>query len=160
MKADQPIAQSFLVWHRAYVYDQDTQTCAERGGRHNQRHGKTLVVACRYWYELSDGFWGQFVLTQIPHTDASDLLPQGKCIECMQNFFGMLEYLASWSWAQEGVIKSDRGAQFRTSALPLCVDDDGDEEPVAKYAAGARVFLSADDCFEYLLRILSVSSPG
>ena len=78
----------------------------------------------------------------------------------MQNFFGVLEYLGSWSWAQEGVIKSDRGAQFRTSALPLCVDDDGDEEPVAKYAAGARVFLSADDCFEYLLRILSVSSPG
>ena len=160
MKADQPIAQSFLVWHRAYVYDQDTQTCAERGGRHNQRHGKTLVVACRYWYELSDGFWGQFVLTQIPHINAADLLPQGKYLECMQNFFGVLEYLGSWSWAQEGVIKSDRGAQFRTSALPLCVDDDGDEEPVAKYAAGARVFPSADDCFEYLLRILSVSSPG
>ena len=30
----------------------------------------------RYWYELTDGFWGQFLLTQFPHQYAKDLLPQ------------------------------------------------------------------------------------
>ena len=35
----------------------------------------TKVVACRYWYELSDGFLGQWTVTQLPHSKYSDSLP-------------------------------------------------------------------------------------
>ena len=63
--AGQPIAESFLVWHRMREWDQLKQTCVYRAGGRD-RFGKTLVLACRYWYELTDGFWGQFVITQIP----------------------------------------------------------------------------------------------
>jgi len=57
----QPVCESFLVWHRARRYDPMEQKLKERGGRHQQDTQPTLVVACRYWYELTDGFWGQFV---------------------------------------------------------------------------------------------------
>ena len=72
----QPISESFLVWHRARRYDAVDQMLKQRGGKHQQDTQPTLVVACRYWYELTDGFWGQFVLTQIPHQSASELLPR------------------------------------------------------------------------------------
>ena len=53
-----------------------------------------MVVACRYWYELTDGFWGQMVLSQIPHLHAKDILPKDcQHLVCMENFAGMLEYL-------------------------------------------------------------------
>ncbi len=61
------IKTSFLVWHRGYKYDSVTQACVPRNRKHQQRTQATLVVACRYWYELTDGFWGQFVFTQFPH---------------------------------------------------------------------------------------------
>ena len=49
--------ESFLAWHRSREYDAESQTCSMRGGKHQQRYHKTMVVACRYWYELTDGFW-------------------------------------------------------------------------------------------------------
>ena len=71
-----PLRESFLVWHRKREYDKETHGVRFRmGGRHQQRHEKTLVTACRYWYELHDGFLGQFALTQLPHFEAKDLLP-------------------------------------------------------------------------------------
>ena len=66
----QPLDCNFLVWHRTRQYDSQKQCMVFRGGRHQQVEHKTFVVACRYWYELTDGFWGQFVLTQIPHCEA------------------------------------------------------------------------------------------
>ena len=71
-----PISESFLVWHRARRYDAVDQMLKQRGGKHQQDTQPTLVVACRYWYELTDGSWGQFVLTQIPHQSARELLPR------------------------------------------------------------------------------------
>ena len=90
------ITESFLVWHRSREYDAQAQppTVRYRGARHQQVHGKTLVCACRYWYELTDGFWGQFSLTQLPHYEVRDLLPRTqKHLLSMINFVGMLEYL-------------------------------------------------------------------
>ena len=85
------VEASFLKWHREREYDAGTRTCVFRGGRHGQTHGKTQVVACRYWYELTDGFWGQLVLTQVPHLLAEDILPATiQHLDCMQNFAGML----------------------------------------------------------------------
>ena len=46
--AEKPLAQSFLVWHRDKEFDAATSSLKYRGGRNQQRHGKTLVVACRY----------------------------------------------------------------------------------------------------------------
>ena len=67
---------SFLAWHRTREYNPQTSMYVFRGGQENQTTKKTLVVACRYWYELTDGFWGQMVLTQIPHLHAVDILPK------------------------------------------------------------------------------------
>ena len=97
VSAGAPIAESFLQWHRSRQYNTETARMDFRGGQHNQHSTKTLVVACRYWYELTDGFWGQLVLTQIPHTVAKDILPSAyKHLESMQNFAGMLEYASTW----------------------------------------------------------------
>ena len=60
-----------------------------------------MVVACRYWYELTDGYWGQFMVTQIPHQRPEDILPRsGRHLDTMVNFAGMLEYLSSWVWRE------------------------------------------------------------
>ena len=143
----------FLVWHRAREYDADTQGCVYRGGRHQQRYQKTLVVACRYWYELTDGYWGQFVLTQIPHLQAKDLLPQKKCLVCMQHFFGMMEYTQSWTWLREGVVRASGGAVFLTSALPLLLDDSGAVLQLGSFVEGSPVFGTDRAAFDYLMAI-------
>ena len=75
MAADSPVSESFLVWHRTREYDSVKECVHDRGGRHQQRYTNTPVVACRYWYELTDGFWGQFTITNLLHLQASDLLP-------------------------------------------------------------------------------------
>ena len=68
------IAESFLVWHRARDYDREHGGYTFRGITQHM-YSATLVVACRYWYELTDGFWGQFSVTQIPHKYPKHLLP-------------------------------------------------------------------------------------
>ena len=92
IEAGSKIPESFLTWHRDREYDATTQGVAMRLGKYNARYQKTRVVACRYWYEHGDGFWGQFVCTQIPHKHPSDILPTGRYLKTMQNFFGMMEY--------------------------------------------------------------------
>ena len=122
-----PVSDSFLSWHRSREYDSDAQAVKFRGGMHQQRSWRTPVVACRYWYELTDGFWGQFCVTQLPHQYAADLLPsEHQHLESMQNFVGMLEYLGTWRWGSEaGVVTTTRGFMFSISALPFLVDADG-----------------------------------
>ena len=51
------IAVSFLVWHRDKEYCREAKCMQYRAGRHNARYLPTQVVACRLWYELTDGFW-------------------------------------------------------------------------------------------------------
>ena len=82
---------------------------AYRGGRHQQARTPTMVVACRYWYEMTDGYWGQFMLRQVPHQYPQDLLPVGRHLTSMANFAGLLEYVASWIWRDEGVVVSGSG---------------------------------------------------
>ena len=67
-----------------------------------------MVVACSYWCELTDGFWGQFVLTQVPHVSAADLLPAvgDRFLHCMSNLFGMLRYIRPWVWAADSYIQA------------------------------------------------------
>ena len=96
---------SFLKWHRTREYDPKSSTYVFRGRADKQATTKTMVVACRYWYELTDGYWGQMVLTQIPHLNAKDILPKEyQHLVCMENFVGMLEYLMSWVWVDEKTI--------------------------------------------------------
>ena len=118
--AGHPVSESFLVWHRSREYDDQTGGAKYRGGKHQQATTKTQVVACRFWYELTDGYWGQFCVTHIPHQYAQDLLPGAvQHLECMQNFAGMLEYLCGWRWAEdEGIIKTPKGFVFKATALP------------------------------------------
>ena len=94
------------------------------------------MVACRYWYELSDGFWGQFMLSQIPHQYASDLLPQtDKQLESMQIFAGMIEYCRSWRWVDARTISAKGGIVFSVDSLPVTVDDEGVPDQVGVYAS-------------------------
>jgi len=91
---DNALTENFLTWHRTREFDATSETILFRGGRHQQRQKVTLVVACRYWYELTDGFWGQLVITQLPHVSAADILPHSvQHLLSMRNFAGMLEYL-------------------------------------------------------------------
>ena len=142
VQSQQVITQSFLTWHRTGQYDPVTQNVITRGGRHNQIHQKTPVVACRYWFELTDGFWGQFGITQIPHLQASDLLPavmtdcKPKHLECMKNYVGLLEYLCTWRWDEEAdIVMNAAGVRFHISALPFLIEDDGQ---IAKLGAAAQ----------------------
>ena len=123
MAAGIPIAESFLVWHRTREYDKDSRSCVLRGEKGGQRFGKTMVTACRYWYELTDGFWGQFVSTQIPHSKPEDILPTEKYLHTMINFFGMIDYVSSWTWAEmPGTICAKGGIVFELKALPLLAE--------------------------------------
>jgi len=127
-EAGSHVSDSFLRWHRTRQYDTGTDSVQPRGGRHQQTYTATLVVACRYWFELTDGYWGQFTLTQIPHLQAADILPKTwKHLECMKNLAGALEYLSNWRWhAEPGVVQTSTGCTFLIDALPLLVDAVGD----------------------------------
>ena len=125
VKSGGAVSESFLVWHRTRQYDSSTDQILYRGGRHQQQHSLTYVVACRYWYELTDGFWGQFCLTNLLHQDARDLLPRDyQYLETMQNFVGMLEYLGTWRfsepglwWGRSGVAGSNTGKLGETKTV-------------------------------------------
>lgn len=71
-----PITESFLMWHRTKQYDAVAETAQTRVVRNRQVYGLTKVVACRYWYELTDGLWGQLTITQVPHLRIQDILPR------------------------------------------------------------------------------------
>ena len=149
------VSESFLVWHRTRQYDNQNHTVRYRGGHNQQSRANTLVVACRFWYELTDGYWGQFSLVNFPHMYARDLLPKAfHHIVSMQNFAGMLEYLCAWRWSQEpGIVRTADGCIFRVTALPFLVDDMGDIMPVAVYAAEQPVFSSDFVAFKYVLSL-------
>ena len=156
--AGNAVWEAFLVWHRGKEYDPVEQAIRHRGGRHQQTHFRTEVVACRYWYELTDGFWGQFSLTQLPHQTASDLLPDASVphLQCMQNFVGALHYLLSWRWGpRSGTVSTAKGFLFLVEALPLRISDDGAIMPLGEYACGGAVFASAAEAFRYLVAIAS-----
>ena len=151
-----PVSESFLVWHRSREYDSTNGTLQYRGGRHRQRYSKTPVVACRYWFELTDGYWGQFTLTNIPHLYAKQLLPKEfKYLVSMQNFVGMIEYLLTWKWFTEpGIVQTSWDLLFRIEALPLRIGYGGDFLGVGtEYAAGLPVFPSDREAFVYMLSL-------
>ena len=157
-EAGVPIESNFLAWHRTREYVKLTQSVHFRsGGRHNQRNPKTLVTACRYWYELNDGFWGQLALTQLPHFEAQHLLPkEAKYLESQINLVGVLEYMTSWVWSEnEGVIDCAGGA-FKMKALPLYVDELGNGcSNLGTPEAGKSVFQDDAAAFSYLLALAS-----
>ena len=128
---------TFLKWHRTREYDPNTAMYVFRGRADKQATQKTMVVACRYWYELTDGFWGQMVLTQIPHLHAKYILPvKQQYLESMENFAGMLEYLLTWVWIDEATIRGNGECVFSIHALPLIIDAKGGIIEVAPYLAG------------------------
>jgi hypothetical protein len=106
-----PVNESFLSWHRSREYHTETQSVHFRGGQHNKKHVMTHTCAVRFWYELTDGFWGQFALMMIPHQTPEDILPKDvQHLECMENFTGMLDALGSWRWNNEpGILYSPHG---------------------------------------------------
>ena len=61
------VCDNFMSWHRDKEYDKVTQSMRYRTGRHNARYTQTQVVACRYWYELTDGYWGQYRSCFLPY---------------------------------------------------------------------------------------------
>ena len=150
-RAGVSVGQSFLQWHRDREYDKEGQQPVFRGMKH--QHGArqpTRVVACRYWYELTDGFWGQFALTQLPHWRATQLLPRpGEYLEVMINFAGILGYLRSWRWGSPGLITVEEGGAFDVGALPYIVDSDGNLAPLAVYRQGESVFSSDREAYGY-----------
>ena len=168
LAAGQPVSESFLVWHRGKEYDKEQQAIHHRTLRHQQHRGATQVVACRYWFELTDGYWGQFALTQIPHLHAADLLlRQYQYLDSMQNFVGIIEYLMTWEWAtplpgDEGDITvyarvpRDDGTllQFRIAALPFLIDNEGAKVAVGTAVIpGNAVFSSDKHALQYLVQI-------
>ena len=64
---------------------------------------------------------------------------------------GMLEYLASWRWGDEGIIHASAGAVFVAKSLPLILHDAGTVEHLATYEHGAAVFISERSASEYIV---------
>jgi hypothetical protein len=71
----------------------------------------------------------------------------------MENFAGMLEYLLSWVWVDEGTIRANGGAVFSIKALPLIIEIDGSIIEIAPYVAGQAVFHSSHLAYKYLMHI-------
>ena len=81
-----PIADNFLVWHRAREYDRGCGGYTFRG-KTQHMYTAALVVACRYRYEPTDGFGCQVAVTQTPHKYPKHVLPlRFKHLTSMQNF--------------------------------------------------------------------------
>ena len=141
LEADAPVSQCFLEWHRSRQYDPEKECVFFRGGQHQRTHGQTMVVACRFWFELTDGYCGQFALTMFPHREARDILPRGtRHLECMKNFVGSLEYLCAWRHGPNSTICSEHGMRFSATALPLLVDEKGKVHKLDEHAEGEAVF--------------------
>ena len=153
-KAGQACEESFLAWHRGKEYEAAKQSVRYMAQGKDHRERKTAVVACRYWYELTDGYWGQFGITQLPHNNPRQLLPQGyKHLEHMRNFVGLIEYLRTWKWTEAEVIVTRDGFRFHRKALPLFVNDAGKQESVSQ--STDEVFRSDREASEYLTRVAS-----
>ena len=76
-------------------------------------HTAALVVACRFWYDFTHRFWGQFAFTQIPHKYPKHLLPlRFKYLTSMHIFVGIVEYMYNWSWADPSIVIAAGGAAF------------------------------------------------
>lgn len=157
INAGEHVDENFLAWHRTRQYDSKTESAIDRGGRHHQTHEATLVVACRYWFEVTDGFWGQFILTQIPHLKPQDLLPDGwQHLDCMKNFVGMLQYLTRWKWHDEpGIVAATSGCTFHFRALPFAIDEFDKPLSLGEQKPGEPVFVDDKTAFKYLVTIAS-----
>ena len=106
------IAENFLVWHRARECDRENGGYTYRG-KTQHMYTATLVIAWRYWYELTDGFWGQFSATQNPHKYPKHLLPlRFKHLTSMQSFVGTVEYVCNWFWADPSTVIAAGGKAF------------------------------------------------
>ena len=153
LESGESISQCFLEWHRTRQYDRETHTIKFRGG--DQKHSDTSVVSCRFWYELTDGFWGQFALVFFPHLESSQLLPSAfQHLESMVNFAGVLEYLMSWCWTLDPlIISSTRGAKFSTKALPFLIGDEGEILTLGEGIPDQPVFVTDALAYKYLLAL-------
>ena len=153
-----PISDCWLKWHRGREYSQDKNEVLIRSMGQGHSHKKTQVVACRYWYELTDGYWGQLSITQLPHLRASDLLPyETHHLNAMKNFVGMIEYLSSWRWSDDRTVKTESGVWFTTSSLPTMVSDSGTHETLATLTGsenpGDKVFEDDEQVFKYMMAV-------
>ena len=154
-QACEPVSESFLCWHRSREYDSENNAVLYRGGRHQQTSTLTQVVACRFWYELTDGYWGQYTLVNLPHADPKYLLPRNlQHLFCMQNFAGMLEYLSSWHWGTDsGIIIAADAYEFHEKALPLRVDDVGAIMRIGAQRPGELVFPDVEHAHDYMVSL-------
>ena len=149
-----PISQSFLVWHRTREYDKESRSCVFRGEKGGKRFGKTLVTACRYWYELTDGFWGQFLSTQTPHAKPEDILPTEKYLHTMINLCGMIDYVSSWTWAEApGTIRAKGGVAFELKALTVLLMEENEAWDLGQGHPGDAVFTSERAAFVYIMAL-------
>jgi len=148
-----PIEHCFLHWHRPRQYNPESESCEFRGQHGQRSHGLTMVVACRFWYELTDGYLGQFNITMLPHREATDILPRPSTrhLDCMKNFVGALDYLTAWRHGADGVIQTDTGVRFKASALPIVVDERGRLRELTPTAEGDPVFENSYQAHRYLL---------
>ena len=85
-----------------------------------------------------------------------DILPRsGRHLDTMVNFAGMLEYLSSWVWREEGVVETTFGCIFDTASLPLLLDAQGEPQALSCSGAGERVFQDEEQAYGYIVRLAS-----
>ena len=146
----QPISESFLVWHRDRKWNPKLRQ-VDVFGMAQKHKNFTKVCACRYWYELSDGYLGQWAVTQLPHMHYDDLLPTTlKYVPGMEHFVGILDYLLGWKYVDPDLIATRSGYRFRISALPCAVHGDGTFLSLPDYRPGEPVFVNDKAAFEYV----------
>ena len=72
----------------------------------------------------------------------------------MINFFGMMDYLSSWTWTESaGVIRGKGDVVFDLKALPLLLSASNEVWDLGQGGPGIPVFSSERGAFEYILAL-------
>ena len=116
-------------------------------------YSATLAVACRYWYELTVGFWVQFSVTQIPHKYPRHFLPlRFEHFTSMHNFVGSDEYMCNCLWADTSTVIAAGWAAFEGTALPNRIDETVSVQPLGAHVE-KRAVVPSDQAFGYLMSL-------
>ena len=72
----------------------------------------------------------------------------------MINFFGMIDYVSSWTWVEApGTIRAKGGVVFELKALPLLLTADNEVFTLPQGQPGDAVFTSERSAFVYIMEL-------
>ena len=81
-------------------------------------------------------------------------MPTEKYLHTMINFFGMIDYVSSWTWSHTpGIISAKGGVLFELKALPLLLTEENQVWELGQGEPGDSVFTSQGAAFAYIMAL-------